>query len=717
MATIGKIRKHSTLLLIMVGGALALFVLSDFFGSSGGQRPKQFELAVVSGKKIPANDFYIKLDEQIEMYRLQYGENLDARTLFQIREEVFNELIRQNILQAQFEKIGLSVSLSEMADMMTGVNIHPIIRQNFVDPQTGIFNPVFVQNYIQNLESLEPQQQKQWYTLERIMKEERYFEKYKTLVSKSYFVPSAMAESLYKKQNASAVVRVLSINYSTIPDEDITLTDKDFEKFYKARKHEFEQEASRWLEYVIFDVLPGKDDIAAGEVVVEKIYEEFKEIPHDSIKENFIFADLKSDLDFNADTGFIKRVMLPAQADTLFDMPVGSFVGPYEENNAYFIFRLLAKENRADSMKASHILIPFRGAFRAETDITITKEEAEAKADSLLALVKGKDSVVFAQFAMEFSSDMTANMSGGSLNWFTDGTMVPEFNEACQNARPGEFFVVETVFGFHVIHLTGKKAFEPKAKIAMLKYTIEPSSETTQQVYTEASKLAGDNKTTEDFHKYVEEKGYILRTSEFTRTSDYSIPGIMEGREIVRWSFDDDIKTGTISPVFEMIGESRNVVVLVRQVRNKGIAPLEDIKEMIEPLVKREKKFEILSEKVNQAKSGATSIEDIAKKLNVQVQQLEFINFGSPNLPGIGPEPKVVGTIFGTEKGKISRTVKGDMGVYVVQTVEITDAPPTDDYSIITFNQRGFFKNRVNFEVYNALLKKADVRDNKIRFY
>jgi peptidyl-prolyl cis-trans isomerase D len=166
-----------------------------------------------------------------------------------------------------------------------------------------------------------------------------------------------------------------------------------------------------------------------------------------------------------------------------------------------------------------------------------------------------------------------------------------------------------------------------------------------------------------------------------------------------------------------MIGESRNVVVLVRQVRNKGIAPLEDIKEMIEPLVKREKKFEILSEKVNQAKSGATSIEDIAKKLNVQVQQLEFINFGSPNLPGIGPEPKVVGTIFGTEKGKISRTVKGDMGVYVVQTVEITDAPPTDDYSVITFNQRGFFINRVNFEVYNALLKKADVRDNKIRFY
>lgn len=718
MATIGKIRKHSTLLLIMVGGALALFVLSDFLGSrGGGGRQKQVELAVVGGEKIHANDFYMKLDEQLEMYKMQYGDNLDGNMVFQIREEVFNELIRQTVLKAQYEKIGIRVSQAEMVDMMTGVNIHPIIRQNFVDPQTGQFNASAVTNYLLNLDSMEPQQQKQWYTLEKIMKDERYFEKYQNLIKNAYFIPKAMAASIYKKQGSMASAKIVTLKYSSIPDEEITLTDADYSKYYESHKHEYEQEASRWLEYVIFDVLPSDQDIIDGQTVVNKLFEEFVQIPVENTKENYSFVNLKSDLDFNPDTNFMSRVALPAQADSIFDMPVGGIVGPYSENNSYFLMKLLEKSTRADSLKASHILIAFKGAFRADPETKLSKEEAELKADSILAVVKGKDSTFFAQTAIAFSNDQSVQMNGGNLDWFQDGQMVTEFNEACQNAKIGEYFVVESPFGFHVVHLTGKKAYEPKVKVAMLKYTIEASSETTQKIYTEASRFAGENKTYETFNKAVEENGYVLRTSEYTRDTDYSIPGVLEGRDIVRWSFDEDLKSGTVSPVFELIAENKNVVVLVRLVRNKGIAPIEDIKTLIEPLVRREKKADILFEKVNLAKTGAASLDDIAKKLNTEIIEVDYISLASPNVPQIGPEPKVVGTIFGTEKGKISRTIRGDAGIYLVQSLEITEAPAIDDYTSIIKNQSGLFQNRANFDVYNALLKKADVRDNKVKFY
>jgi peptidyl-prolyl cis-trans isomerase D len=718
MATIGKIRKHSTLLLIMVGGALALFVLSDFLGSKGGGgRQKQVELAIVGSEKIHANDFYLKLDEQLEMYKMQYGDNLDGNMVFQIREEVFNELIRQTILKEQYEKIGLIVSQAEMVDMMTGVNIHPIIKQNFVDPQTGQFNPSAVTNYLLNLDSMEPQQQKQWFTLEKIMKNERYFEKYQNLIKKAYFIPKAMAASIYKKQGAMASAKIVTIKYSSIPDEEITLSDEDFSKYYENHKHEYEQEESRWLEYVIFDVLPSEQDIIDGQVVVNKLFEEFVLIPVENTQENYTFVNLKSDLDFNPDTNYMSRVLLPAQADTLFNLPVGGIVGPYSENNSYFMMKLLEKTTRADSLKASHILIAFKGAFRADPETKLNKEEAELKADSLLAVIKGKDSTFFAQTALAFSTDQSVQTNGGNLDWFQDGQMVTEFNEACQNAKVGEYFVVESTFGFHVIHLTGKKAFEPKVKVAMLKYTIEASSETTQRIFTEASKFAGENQTYESFNKAIEENGYVLRTSEYTRNSDYSIPGVMEGREIVRWSFDEKVENGTVSPVFELIGENKNVVVLARLVRKKGIAPLDEIKDMIEPLVRREKKADMLYDKMNQAKTGSNALEDIAKKLNAELLQIDFISLASPNLPQIGPEPKVVGTVFGTEKGKISRIVRGDAGIYLVQSIEITEAPATDDYTSIVQNQAGVFQNRANFDVYNALLKKADVKDNKVKFY
>jgi len=717
MATIGKIRKHSTLLLIMVGGALALFVLSDFFGQSGQSRPKQYELAVVGGKKIAANEFYNKLDEQIEMYKMQYGDNLESAMLFQIREEVFNEIIRQTILQKEYEKIGLKVSKAEMLDMMTGVNIHPIIRQNFTDPQTGMFNPAFVTNYLQNLETMDPQQQTQWITLEKIMKEERFFTKYQNLIKKSYFVPKAMAASMYTKQGTTGQAKVISLKYSSIPDEEVTLTDKDYKDFYEKHKHEYDQEESRWLDYVVFDVIPSPADVAEGEVFVHGILEEFEAIPQENTMEIFSFVNLKSDIDFTPDTSFLKRNMLPAEIDSIFDMPKGSIIGPYSENNSYFIVRLIDKQERSDSMRASHILIPYRGTQNAEPSVTRTKEEAQAIADSLFLLVKGADSTKFAGFAVEHSSCPSGIQSGGDLDWFADGRMIPEFNEACQKGKPGEFFITESIFGYHIIKLTGKKAFEPKVKIAMLKYTNEASESTVQQIYTEASKFAGDNQSIEAFAKAAEDKGYILRTSEYTRTSDYSIPGILEGREIIRWAFGEEIETGKVSPVFELIGENKNVVVLVKQVRKKGIAPLEQIKEMIEPLVKKEKKAQMLIDKMNQAKSGTNSIEDIARKLGIEVLEVDFVSFGSPNVPGIGPEPKVVGTIFGTEKGKISRTIKGEAAVFVVFVTEITTPPPTNDYSMILFNQMGFFQNRVSFDVYNSLLKKAEVRDNKVKFY
>lgn len=716
MAIIGRIRKHSTLLLIAVGGALVLFVLSDLFSDGRGPRYRSMpELAVVFGQKISFDDWNTRLEQQLALYKMQYGENISAPMAFQIREEVFNEIIRQAVLQHQYKKIGLVVSKAELFDMLTGITLHPFIRQNFVDPQTGVFNPQLVTSYIQNLETLDPDQQQQWIALERIIKEERLFDKYTALIKRSFFVPRAMLVTLAERQNLSADVLLLQVKYNTIPDEEITLTDRDYKAYYEKHKNEYEQEETRHIDYVIFDIKPSEEDFEAGFERFMQISAEFDAIPYDNIKENYNFAMLHSDLDYKPDTNFLKRFMLPAEIDSLFDKPLGS-IASFTQQTSFFRAKLLDRQNRADSMKAMHVLVSYRGAFRAPTEVRRTKDDAHVLADSLFKILQKADSAQFAEIAKQFSNDPTAKNNGGYLGWFEDGRMIYEFNEGCINGTVGSTFIVETIYGFHIVRLMDKRAITPKVRIAILKYTIEPSNKTKQQYYTEASKFASRSQTIEAFDKAAEELGYVVRTSEYARKSDYSLPGVMEGREIIRWAFDKETRQGQLSNIYELDAENKIVIAIVRKIRPEGIAPLEQVKDIIHPFVLKEKKAEKLYQQVEEVRKNSHSLLDIANHFNVSIDTIEAVNFSSVNIPWVGPEPRVVGAIFGTPAGQMTPTIKGEGGIFIAQVQKITNTQQTPEDVIYNY-QLSFMQNRVTFDVYNALKKAAKVRDNKTIYY
>jgi peptidyl-prolyl cis-trans isomerase SurA len=73
-------------------------------------------------------------------------------------------------------------------------------------------------------------------------------------------------------------------------------------------------------------------------------------------------------------------------------------------------------------------------------------------ADSLaVALRAGAD---FATLAARFSDDSSTREAGGELGWFRRGLMVPSFENAAFQLKPGEIsHPVETTFGFHVIRV------------------------------------------------------------------------------------------------------------------------------------------------------------------------------------------------------------------------------------------------------------------------
>ncbi len=139
----------------------------------------------------------------------------------------------------------------------------------------------------------------------------------------------------------------------------------------------------------------------------------------------------------------------PVFVDALVNMKVGDLSEVVETP---FGFHILRKDKIIKPMRASHILIAWKGAMRAGAGVTRTKEAALKLAKEILAKVKtGED---FASAARKFS-DGPSKTQGGDLGVFRAGQMIPAFEEACRKAKVGSIVgPVETPFGFHIIKRT-----------------------------------------------------------------------------------------------------------------------------------------------------------------------------------------------------------------------------------------------------------------------
>jgi peptidyl-prolyl cis-trans isomerase D len=709
MALIGTIRKHSALAVILVGVAITAFIVSDLFTGRGrgGRRSQIPSIGTIAGEEITAQDYNRRVDENLEIQRSnQQKENLTAQETFDIRQNTWNQYLNEIIMGKEYEKLGLTVSTEELYDLVQGQHPHELIQQYFVDPTTKQYDPQLVINFLQNLDNLKPETRQQWLNLEKYIKEDRLTKKYQALVSKGYYIPEAISGMDYMNKKKNAEIRFVAVRYTSIKDEDVTLTDKDYEAFYDKNKHSYQQEPSRDIDYVIFEVLPSAEDRSEIRESVYRIYDDFR-----NTSDYITFVNSTSDSRY--DSAWFKKGELPVILDSiLFSSPVGTFVPPYEENNAWHMARLMDMQARPDSMKAEHVLIAYKGAFRAAETVTRTKEQAEKTADSLLSIINA-DKTRLQAIAFTLSDDGSAKSNNGDLGWFADGNMVGPFNEAVLKGNVGDVVKVQTQFGYHIIKITGKKDPVTKIRAAIIDRSVDPSSKTFQEVYTQASVFAGENSTGAKFQTAVTDQGLNKRSGTYLKEMGNSIPGIDYPREIVRWAFHEGIKIGDVSPVFDIGGSY--VVAVLTAIREKGTVPLEQMKENIKTLVLNEKKAVMIKERIN---SIGTDIYQIAREFDTKVDTNLTLTFGSRNIPGFGSEFQVIGEIFAMNEGEQSEPLQGNGGVFVVKLDRFVEPPQVADHKTYRDQMLNIFRSRMNSNpMFTALQKKAKIEDNRLLYF
>lgn len=116
--------------------------------------------------------------------------------------------------------------------------------------------------------------------------------------------------------------------------------------------------------------------------------------------------------------------------------------------------------------------VTFRQIVVAPRPTAAAREAAYAKAESLLAEVKG--GAEFERVAKRESDDSVSAMQGGDLGWARRGTMVPEFERWMFALRPGDLSpVVETGHGFHIIRVDRVQPGEVKSRHILVKPKID----------------------------------------------------------------------------------------------------------------------------------------------------------------------------------------------------------------------------------------------------
>jgi len=707
MAIIGKIRKRSGLLIAIVGLALASFVLGDFLKAN---RKNVQDVGKIAGETITYREFEAKAEEYQELILEQNKDlKLTSEDLYQVKQETWKKLIKEVLLNKELESLGITVTNEELFDLVQGKKPHQYILQSFSDPNTGSFDPAVVLNFLQTLDQREPEVKKQWLRLEKSIKEERLNTKYLSLIKNAFYVPEVFAKRDYIDKNKSADFSYVLLPYKSISDSLIKVDQKDLEKAYEERKHEFfVKEAYCNLDYVIFDVLPSKEDKEKLEQEIGGIVEEFKtteDVPY----------MVNTNSDERYDSTFKKQDQLPVVIDSLiFSSPVGTVLGPLSEDNTYYLARVMDFQTRPDSVKASHILIRFVGATGAPQTLSRTKAEAKAKADSIYNVLK-KQPDKFGEFAVALSEDESLKEKQGDLGWFADGMMVPEFNEACFKGKKKDIVVIETVFGYHIINITDQLAAVKKVKAAIIKRKLDPSDDTYQKVYAEASKFVADNKSADQFEKAIVASGKSKRIAEDLKIMDNNIAGLKSPREIVRWAFNEETEVGQISRVFDV--DSKYVVAILKKRQEKGTPVLADIEDKIKPYAIKNIKAEMLVKRMNDYKASAKTLDQLSQKTYTPVEKCEMVKFSSYNLPAIGPEPEVIGTAFALQKNVLSKPIIGGNGVFVIAVSEFYDAPATADYTPTKKMLQNFFMQRASYELDNALEKVYEIVDNRHLFY
>ena len=702
MAILGSLRKNSVVLITVIGMALFAFVISGVFDGKG--YTSQDPIGMVNDQDLSIEEFRNQVDFLERSYNLSGMNAVNS---------VWDQTVRNLILKNQFELSGVDSGKDHLEYILSqnpSFNSEPSFLND-----AKIFEIEKFIDLIVEYKTTNPDAYEQWKKQESIFQSQSNEKIYFDLISSGINFSYKDGEFEYLLQNDRVDIEYVQIPYSSIPDSLVKLKNSDVQKYIKSNHTDFKIDASRSIEYVLFEEKPSIEDENETKSFLESFLVEKKEYNDISKQEETIpslltaknlteFINQNSEIKF--DSIYVPKGSLPNNdANILFNLNKGQNYGPYLDDEYFKISRMLDKK-KGGNIRASHILISFKGSKNASPEITRSKSEARKEANRILKLVR-KNPDSFSGLAFEFS-DGPSKSSGGDLGFFQEGAMVKPFNDFVFSKKEGTIGVVETDFGFHVIKIVAKEDLVLLASIAIKNI---PSENTSDKTFNLATKFEINLSKNKNLNELAKENNYEIKPVSNIKILDDNLPGLTNQRRLVQWLFSEEVELNSYKR-FDL-SNGGYLIAQVTDLREEGLSSVEDVTFTAVPKVRNQKKAELI---IKQNKKNK-SLEDLANNNNTEIKKALALNQKNATISGAGREPLLVGHAFGLKVDQISDFIIGENGVYKIKVTKKDKSSGLDTYS--SYQNQLLLSSRpsVNSTLYQAVKESAEIIDNRSTYY
>lgn len=661
MAALGKIRKKGALLVVVIGLALFAFVAEEAFRSCESTRNQtRQQIAEINGKKLSVQDYQSMIDEYTEVIKMTSGrDNLTDDEMTQVKDQVWQTYIQENLIFGEAKKLGLTVTDQELQNVISKGENQLLMNTPFVNNETGKFDYSALQKFISEYKKMNratnPQMTEQydriynyWKYVEKTLRSQLLAEKYQGLLAHCFISNPISAKMNYTGKVEESKVKLAAFPYSA--EKDPKITDEDIMAKYKELKESFQQPfESRDIKYVSFKVEASPADRQAIKTDIDTFAVQLA-VAADPTE---IVRKANSSIQYLG-VPVSSKVFPTDIAARLDSLSTGAFIAPYDNpaDNTVNIIKIYSKQQMPDSIE-----------FRAIQVVAETPEVSKQKADSIMtALQGGADFEVLAKKYQQTGTKnwMTTAQYEGAPSMDKDTkTYINTLNTAPVNEYKNLAFATSNL----ILQVTDRRNMIDKYDVAVVKRSYDFSKETYSAAYNKFSQMVSSSRDLTSLEANAQKAGYTVMDEKDIFNSNHNVANLRATREALKWVFES--KEGEISPLYECGNNDNLLVCVLTKIHPAGYRDFESVKETLKPLAINDKKAEVIMKKLEGVKDMKA-----AQAKGAVLADINQVTFNSPAfIPATGSaEPALSGAVAATAAGKFSsHPIKGMSGIYLFQ--------------------------------------------------
>ena len=577
MAVLETIRvKFGIVITALIAVALLSFIIDPTtLQSVSSSMSSKYDVGEIDGKSISYTDFQAEVDRFTTINEITTGSSAqNEQQQIAVRNAAWQALLDQYLFIKNAKKAGFNVGKEEMIAILSGEIDSPVFSQNptFYD-ENGAFSKERVLEFKEYVNSDETGRLRIfWEYLQNTALTQEYYAKYTSLFTQSNVVNTLMLAEQVADNNNTFNVEFVMLPYGYAKDTTIVVSDKEIKDYYNAHKKFYKQQASRDIEYVVFEVVPSANDIEAANKALADVYDEF--VSTENMR-SFLLAN--SDRQYDAhwykegELNSVSRVV-----DEYVFSKNANVSGVLSDDNTFYAVKVLESANVPEEVYVK-----------------------VAQADSLLASVEPQ--------------------------WIPQ---TPGF-EDLMTAKKGTKMTINGLV-FQVLDTKNPVA---KKRVAILSKEAVAGKETVNGFYSKANTFA--TKTAgkyENFKKAVEEEGVYAHPVNKMLEGANRLGAIENTKEVTRWAFE--AKEGQASNIIT-VNNNYFIVAALKGIHKEGYTPVSEVSAQISNKLYNEKRAEKKAAEVAQKIAGLESMEAVAEALGTTVSTKEGVAFSSLSSQGL----------------------------------------------------------------------------------